>query len=944
VAVFNYNVCVPETLLQTKLYIPPLRPNLVPRPRLIERLNQGLERNYKLTLICAPAGFGKTTLISDWIQESKTTGRRIGGEKLSPSSLAHNPSNVAWLSLDENDNDPARFLTYFGAALDQANSGFGQNIGAMLSSSQPAVVEPFISAIVNDIATSDPSDSLVLVLEDYHFINSPAVHDALVYLLDNLPAQMHLVMTSRSDPPLALSRLRARNQLMEIRARELRFTTREATAFLNETMGLNLGAETVSTFEQRTEGWIAGLQLAAISLEQQDDPLSFVTAFAGDDRYVADYLMEEVFQHQPAAVQNFLLDTSILESLSAPLCDAVIEKDNSRSTLNELEASNLFIVPLDNQRRWYRYHQLFADLLRQRLEELAPHSKIEALHQRASRWYEENDFLIASVDHSLVARDYQRAIRLIEQGMEEIFQSSRLNTLLRWWPQIPPELIESRPKLSLNFSWAWLATGHPEEAEGCLLAIERTLGAKIDEFFTGNTESASLVPATRAALIEVAVVRGQLAIGRGDISKALELSLLVLPSLMEEDQPYLLNPPIDSRTVVYFTMGQVYKARGELSAAENALSRAAALGSEQENVHIVSVAFGQLASVQVIQGKLNQAKQTCQRGLQSVQQMAGRSSPMSGRLQVELGTLHYERNNLEAALHHLEEGINVARPWGYMDALLPGHRVLAQLRVAQGDWSGAFSILDELTKLGGSNPDTGMALEAFRARLWTAQGNVEAAGLWAETSELQVDGKLDYLREEENIILARVLMAQRKWDVAVGFIGRLLEVTESGERWGRVIELLILRALALDALGQLDEELEPLARALTLAMPQGYVRIFVDEGEPMAQLLYRAVAHGITPSYTGKLLTSLQYSESVPVPPTGIQESKPGIIEPLSAREIEVLDCLAEGLSNREIAQRLTISLTTVKTHTRNIYRKLDVNNRTQAVAKGRALGIGQTR
>jgi LuxR family maltose regulon positive regulatory protein len=379
--------------------------------------------------------------------------------------------------------------------------------------------------------------------------------------------------------------------------------------------------------------------------------------------------------------------------------------------------------------------------------------------------------------------------------------------------------------------------------------------------------------------------------------------------------------------------------------AEEALSHAAELGSEQENVHIVAVAFGHLAGVQAIQGELGQVKDTCHRGLQMVQDMAGRSSPMSGRLQAELGASFYECNDLEAADHHLQEAISVARPWGYLDALLPGYTGLAQLRAVQGDWNGAFAALDELAELGRSNPEAVMpVVESFRARLWAAQGNVEAAGLWAETSGLHVDGELSYLREEEGIILARVLIAQDTWDEAERLIDRLLEVTESGDRWGRVVELLILRALVFDAQYKPNEALEPLTRALKLAKPQGYVRLFVDEGETMAQLLYLAAARGISPDYTGELLAAFQDLGSEPIADPVVREPKSGIIEPLSVRELEVLDCLAGGLSNREIAQRLTISLTTVKTHTRNIYRKLDVHSRTQAVAKGKALGIGEYR
>jgi LuxR family maltose regulon positive regulatory protein len=811
----------------------------------------------------------------------------------------------------------------------------------MISSTQPPSVEPFISAFINDITSSKMSIPLVLILEDYHFIDSPVVHDGLSFLLDHMPPQMRLVISSRADPPLQLSRFRARNQIMEIRARDLRFTAEEAAAFLADTMDLEVSAEMISIFDQRTEGWIAGLQLAAMSLQQQEYPNDFMIAFAGDDRYVADYLMEEVFRQQPDSVQSFLLGTSVLDSQSAPLCDAVLEIENSRAILNELEASNLFIVALDNQRRWYRYHHLFADLLRHRLEEQAPIREVENMHARASRWYEKNGFLIAAVNHSLAARDYQSAIRLIEEGDEELFQGSQLNILLEWWSELPKELVESQPKLCLLYSWAWLATGHPEQASSCLPAIEKELGATMNELFVEGNRAESIKPAVLVALSEIAVVRGQIAIMRGDIEKALMLSELVLPYVLEEDQPYIFNPPASLRMVAYFNMGIAHKIRGELGKADSALVEAVKLAREKENVHIVAAGLGHLAHLQSIKGDLGKAEQTCIKGLQIIQDMAGRRSPMSGRLHAELGTLLFERNDMRAAQQHLRSGISVAMPWGYIDALQPGYKGLAWMKAAQGDWTGAFDALDDLAQLNQGNQEFFSAVvDSFRAGLWAAQGNVDSAVRWVETSGLHVEGELSYFREEETIILVRVLLAQNRWDDALSLIERLLVVTESGERWGRVIELLILRALALDAWDLLDEAMESLARALILAEPHGYVRVFIDEGESIARLLYKAAAQGITSGYTGELLDAFQNLESVRDTDTETRQSKSGIVEPLSPRELEVLNCLSEGLSNREIALRLTISLTTVKTHTRNIYRKLGVNSRTQAVAKGRVLGI----
>ncbi len=912
------NPMVSTALLTTKHYIPPPRPGLVSRARLVERLDADL--GGKLTLISAPAGFGKTTLLAEWIQRDSRP--------------------VAWLSLDKSDNDSVGFLTYLLAALGQIEPTLEQNLQAMLTTSQSAAVEPFITALINELAAAGGSTSFTLVLDDYHLIDSAAIHEGITFLVDHLPPQMHLVLVTRADPPLSFSRWRARNQMTEFRARDLRFTAQEAAAFLNGTMGLNLTAEEVSALEGRTEGWIAGLQLAALSLQQQDDPSGFVTAFAGDDRYIADYLLEEVLQGQPEQVQHFLLHTAILKRLSAPLCDAVTDGGNGRAILTALEGSNLFVVPLDNQRHWYRYHHLFADLLRNRLEESSGPQDIKSLHRRASRWYEENDIPVEAVEHALEAGDYEDVIRLIWLVWGEMFSRSRISTLLRWWAGLPPELVTSQPRLCMMYSWAWLATGHPEEAEGCLQAIEQALGRKMAELSAEGEGVEAMTPAVRGALVEVAVVRAQLAIGRFNIHETLKLSRLVLPYLEDDEGPYLHNPPKDSRTVVFINLGMAHKFSGELGAADKAFTNAASLGQERGNVHIVAVAYGQLANVQVIQGSLRMALDTCRRGLQLLQDMVGQRSPMSGLLQTELGNLMYEQNDLESALHHFQEGIAVSKPWGYWAAYVPGYIGLARERAAQGDWQGAFTLMDELAELGQNNPETVMpAVESFRAVLWAKQGDLDAARHWAGAAGLDVDGEINYLREGEFILLARVLLAQGALGEAAGLISRLLEAAENGERWGRVIELLVLQTLVLNAREKQDQAVRTLSRALALAEPQNYVRIFVDEGEPMVRLLYQAAAEGIAPIYTSELLAAFPDTALMPVERSR-RKTASKMIEPLSGREIEVLDCIAEGLSNREIAQRLTISLTTVKTHTRNIYSKLDVNSRTQAVAKGKALGI----
>lgn len=914
--------------LATKLHKPPIRPNHVPRPRLIERLNSGLRSGHQLTLISAPAGFGKTTLVTEWLQ--------------------HIDRPVLWISLDEDDNDPVRFLNYLSAAFQQISPELGKLLQSMLAGSQPIDVTPFITALINAIAENNTDDRFVLVLDDYHLIDSKEIHAGIAYLFDHQPTQMHLVFTCRADPPFHLSRLRARDLATELRARDLRFTDQEVTVFLNERIGLNLPHELITTLEQRTEGWIAGLQLAAVSLHQQDDPASFITAFAGDDRYIADFLVEEVLQGQPEEIQRFLLSTAILKRFCAPLCDVILGGDDSRDILNQLEASNLFIVPLDNKRYWYRYYHLFADLLRQRLEENNLPGEITQLHQKASHWFEQNDLYIEAVEHALAAGDYQNAIRLIEKYGDLMLVHSEMNTLTKWWRQMPQDVITASPQLCMLYSWAWVATGHPENAEICLQAVEGILGATVSDLFVGGAAE-GINPEIRGALLEVAVVRAQLAISRMDIPEALKLCSLVTANLEEEkDQPHIFNMSEDSLTVVYFILGMAHKFMGDLSAAEREFSDAASLGTKLGNMHIAAISFGHLANIQTIQGRLSEAAQTCKHGLQVVQELGGRLTPMSGLLRVEYGNLLYERNETDTARHHLQEGIAAAKPWNLWDTYLPGYVSLARLKAGLGDWGGAFAALGEFEGLvQNSNQPFMPYVEALRARLWVSRGDVEQATRWAQTAGLTEDDEINFMQAGLYLILARVLILQGEYNRAAGLIACLLEDAETGTRWGQVIELLVIQTMLLEAQGRQDEALEALSRALTLAKPGGYVRLFIDEGEPMARLLYQAAENGITPAYTGMLLAAYEQPDNgreptsmevVPVSSDG--ELSSTIVEPLSEREIEVLTCIADGLTNREIALRLTIALTTIKSHTRNIYRKLDVNSRTQAVARGKSLGI----
>jgi LuxR family maltose regulon positive regulatory protein len=730
--------------------------------------------------------------------------------------------------------------------------------------------------------------------------------------------------------------LRAQGQITELRTENLRFTAQEATRFLNQVMGLALSEDDVLSLETRTEGWITGLHLAALSIQDKEDAAGFISAFTGDDRYIVDYLVDEVLAQRPTGTQDFLLQTSILDRMAGPLCDAITGQEGGQDLLERLDQANLFIVPLDNRRRWYRYHHLFANLLRQRLAETANSQEINILHQRASQWYEENDFLVEAVEHALAAEDFDNVIRLIDLGSSEILMRSQQSLLLKWQDQLPRELVASHPRFCMIIAWAWVSMGHPGEAEDCLQLIEGSLGTEMVEMFSGQDRAEKIDPAVQSALVEVAVLRIELAIEHGDLSQVFELSRLVLPYLEDEERLPLFNQQQDLRTVVFFVLGLAYKISGKLSQADEALSEAAELGQERGNVHIVSGSVGHLASVQSMQGHLHQAVSTCQRGLKLVQEMVGERSPMSGLIHAQLGNLLYEKNDLEAALHHLQEGIDVAKPWGFLEAFVHGYTGLAGIRAAQGDWEGAFAALDELAELGQGNPAVVMpAVESRRALLWVAQGNIDEADRWAINAGLDPQGEINYSRLGELMVLARVLIARAQLSEAVDLLTRMIDTAETAGWFGRLIEMRVILALAHQAQRDSDESLIALEQALISAKPEGYLRVFVDEGDPMEALLREAETRGIAPDYVPKLLAAFE-TDHVQVEPPFVT----ALIEPLSERELEVLRLLKTELSGPEIADQLLIALSTMRTHTQNIYSKLGVSNRRAAVRRAEELNL----
>ncbi len=915
-------------LLTTKLYIPPVRPELVPRPRLVERLNAGLHR--RLTLISAPAGFGKTTLLSEWV---------AGCDR-----------PVAWLSLDEDDNDPMRFWSYLFAALQKAQSGIGETALAMLRSTPPPAIETILTTLINEIVAVSQGDhegrSYVLVLDDYQVIKEQSIHETLAFLLDHLPPQMHLGLATRIDPPLNIARLRVRGQMTELRADDLRFTPDEAVFFLNQVMGLGLSQKDVAALDARTEGWIAGLQVAAMAMQGRDDLSGFIAAFTGSHRYVLSYLVEEVLQRQPEHVWTFLLQTAILDRLSGSLCDAVADRSDSQETLELLEDANLFTVPLDDERRWYRYHRLFGDVLRARLEREFEAREIQTLHRRASDWYEQHGFVLQGVNHALDAQDHERAAQLIERHAEEIFQRSELNTLLEWIRALPGELVEERSLLSMVYGWALLATGRADEAEQCMRNIERAVGVTADVLASDSAERQSLTPEALGALVEVTVLRISQAVSRFDIPLVLELTQRVLPYVDDDTRPYLYNRPADLRPVIIFDMALAYEFSAQVSAASQAFADAAELSRKRRNQFILLMAMSHLAQLRVLQGQLREAEKTYQQALQWGTEIAGPSSPIVGFAHIGLGNLSYERNELDAALTRLQAGVALLEPWRNREGLLAGYIGLARAKRAQGDWLSAFETVDALAELC-STPGAQMmlpAVETFRASLLIEQGNLDAARQWAGTSGLSADGTLVYLREGETLIFARALIAQGKQNDATRLLTRLLAAAQNGGRGGRVIEVLALQAVALKAQGKRAEALAALKRALALAEPEGYARVFIDQGEVMAALLSRV---DILPAYVGRLLAALASRTQEagrrtkePSLSLSLGSGHPSLVEPLSERELELLRLIAAGMTNQAIAESLVVSVNTVKTHARSIYGKLGVRNRTQAAARARELGL----
>jgi LuxR family maltose regulon positive regulatory protein len=905
---------VSTTILSTKLYVPLPRPNTIRRPDLIERLNKGTCR--ELTLIAAPAGFGKTTLVSEW------------------AAVSERP--VAWLSLDEGDSEPTRFLAYVVAALQTIDASIGRGVLGLLQSPQPPPTESIVTALLNEVTTT--SDSVTLVLDDYHVIDSRAIDAGLAFLLDHLPPRMRLVVSTREDPRLPLARLRARGQLTELRAGELRFTSAEASEFLNQKMGLKLAVDDIAALENRTEGWIAGLQLVALSLQGRSDTGPFIQAFRGSHRFVLDYLVEEVLQRQPEHIHSFLLHTAILDRLSGALCDAVAQRSDGRAMLAALERNNLFVASLDDNRQWYRYHQLFAEALQARLMETQP-DQIPGLHRRASAWYEQNGLPSGAISHALAVSDFERAAGLIELAWPETEEGSRATTWLRWVQALPDDLVRARPVLSVWYSYALLASGAMELAEAKLTDAERWLEPADHSKERFGTPSAEMVVADeeqfRSLPATIAIGRAYHAHALGDAPSTVEYAQRALD--LSDGDPL-------RRGQATALLGLTSWANGELETADRVFadytSQLRAAGNLPD---AISTAFV-VSEIRMARGRLREAFSTLEQFIRFLMERAEPMPPEAADLYRGLGELYRERGELDAAADHLLRATELGEHTGLSD--WHHRRCVTQARIqqSQGELEAALGLLDEAERLFVRSPLPDVRpIAALKARIWIAQGRLTETLQWARERGLSIDDAPSYLREFEQVTLARALIAQHRSEhrvgsisEALGLLGRLLPAAEAGRRKGSVIEILVLQALAHKATGSMAPAQMVLKRALRLAEPEGFVRLFVDEGPPMARLLHEA-AGGTVPHYTQQLLTAFR-----PVAPaqTRQPDAQSARVQLLSEREREVLRQIAEGLTNREIADRLYLSVYTVKAHARSIYEKLEANNRTQAVAKARELGV----
>ncbi len=907
-----------DLLLMTKFSAPPARANLVARPRLLDQLAAGLERAF--TLISAPPGFGKTSLLSQWVQ--------------------HSTMPVTWVTLEEADNDPVRFWHSIIIALQLAHPRISSHPQVALHTPQQTAIEASLTALINTLAALP--EPFALILDDYHLIEASIIHQSLAFLLDHLPAQMRLVIASRTDPPLPLAHLRARNQLTELHAADLRFDADEAASFLNQAMQLNLPKEAITALTTRTEGWIAGLHLAALSLRGRKDTAGFIAAFTGSHRYIFDYLTNEILNQQPEQIQEFLLHTSLLDRLSGPLCKAVTGQPQAQALLERLEQANLFLVPLDDERRWYRYHQLFAEVLRDRLQRLQPEI-IPHLHHRAAEWYAHNSLIPQAVSHALAAHDLEHAAELIEAVAETMLKRGEGTTLLRWIEALPEAVLRARPRLSFFHAGVLIVVGRSDAAEARLQTLERELSIDNDPAPVLTS------PEIQVIVGEISAARAIVAAYEGDIEQTIALNRQALEHLPETE--------LFGRSVLAASLGAAYWWSGNLAEADHAFAKARVISQKAGNAHAGVASLCGQGYLQMLWGRLHHAVELFRQAIQEATEPDGQILPVASLAYAGLGEVFYQWNELYQAEQALMEAIRFAKEWGDPRTLSYAQAILAHVRHTQGQREGTLQLLDQAEQIAQQHHITQLitTIPASRAWLSLKQGDLDAASRWANIWGPTWEARPHYSRDLEfaSLVLARVRIALGQFEKAHTLLAYMLNVARATKRTGSIIEVLALQALVYQKQGHTTQALATLCNALLLAAPEGYIRIFADEGAPMATLLLQIVEAQrrgrqanwqppISLEYLRTLLAAYEQKggEERAFPRRRLQESEIEATHLLSEREMEVLRLLASGLSNQEIADRLVVAVSTVKWHIKHIYARLQAHSRTQAIKQARILRL----
>ncbi|HEX4255277.1 MAG TPA: LuxR C-terminal-related transcriptional regulator [Streptosporangiaceae bacterium] len=903
----------PDLLLRTKLHVPRSRPGLVARPRLAAQLEEGLTRG--LVLVAAPAGYGKSVLLSEW---ARSTGQP-----------------VAWLSLDEGDNDPVRFWRHVLAALDGLRPGIAARVGPLTGSPPPSAYEALVTALINDFMAEPDLPAVLLVLDDYHVIGSAGVHTPLRFLFEHRPPQLRIALASRSDPSLGLARYRARGELGEVRAADLKFNLDEAAELLREVVA-ELDLPAVAALAERTEGWAVGLQLAALSLRNQPDIARFVAAFTGSHRYILDYLGEEILERQRPELRDFLLETSVLERLSGSLCDAVTGRHDSQQLLEEVDRSGLFVVQLDDIRGWWRYHHLFADLLRVRLEPDAERTR--RLHRRAAAWYEQHGLPDDTIRHALAAQEQEWAARLVEEHFDTVFNlRGEQATIQSWLPALAPDVVRGRPRLLLAQAQMASMRGDLATMEPLLNAAGQVIGQAQREPFApaAGPESSLLVNAPAM----LALQRSYAAQLRGD-AEATAARTREAMELVGENELMLAS-------AVEGFVAMADWLRGRLDAAEEIFEASIGRGHGQGQVTTTAWGFYCLARLQRGRGRLEAAVETGARALAAIGDPGPRPRPAAGPALVGLAEIAYQRDDLDRAAEYVTEGIALCRQFVHTPPLAAGLVTLAWIRQASGDPAGAAQAMAEAEAVSLGPGGLLNPTPAQGARLRLAQGDLGSAARWAADAGLDPDDQPDYPREPGHLVLARVLLADHHPDQALALLDRLDRAAAAQHRTGSLIEIRVLRARARAGLGDDDGATATLTAALQASCGQGYVRVFADEGPSLATILGRLIAAqrddrgaaAIPLPYLARVQSAFGAASTAPAG-TGRGRAAPGLAVELTRRELEILALLAAGQSNQSIASHLFISLDTVKKHVSHVLSKLGAANRTEAVTRGRELGL----